>query len=303
MNRKYLSLVLLLLLSGNISIVAQDKPPIDVESKMTEDSKEINDTSRFKLTSSLVANFNRTDLFNWATGGVPQTTFNVVWLTEAARKWEHWKVKASLRTSYGFVKPQGDRASKTDDYLAFSMLAGRKLSDFITLTALADLKTQLTLTTDDTNAVVSALFSPAWIIGAIGLSANRKYWEAFLSPLTMKATFINNRLPMTQRYGVPSGTSVRYEPGAYGIIKANWSYKAFVVASRLEIFYNYIQPTFPDINWETLFTLKVTKWFGVSYFIHSIYDVDVPGPDETRTGFNRYLQIKTVLGLSVSFTY
>ncbi|NPA34327.1 MAG: DUF3078 domain-containing protein [Chlorobi bacterium] len=302
--RKAIILVMAVTGLATFQLKAQDNVPENADKRAKEIKEEVEKMDSFSFSTSLVASLNRTDLYNWATGGQPQTTFNIVWLSQLNKKWDYWGLKASLRTSYGFVKPKDGEMAKTDDYLALSVLAGRNINEKMAFTILADLKTQLTLTKDDTGAVVSALFSPAWLIGAAGFSITHKLWEAFLAPLTMKATFINNRLPMTQRYGVPEGAAVRYEPGAYGIVKFNWAYNAFSVSSRLEMFYNYTTTNvFPDVNWETLFTLKLTKWFGISYFVHTIYDMDIPGPETARTGFSRYLQVKTVLGASLSFTY
>ncbi len=282
------------------SVNAQET--LDIETKIKDLNSLQNDSASLDFSTSLVVNFNRTDLINWATGGKPQTTFNIVWLSDAIRKWRQWNLKGNLRISYGFVKPHGEPLSKTDDYLGLSVFGNREISEKVSLTLLGDLKTQISITKDDTGGVLSSLFSPAWIVMATGLTLNGKYVESFLSPITLKATLINEKLPMVQRYGVPKGQSKRYEPGAYVLIKLNLTYRFATVSSRFEAFMAYQQLQIPDINWETLLSFKLTKWLGMGYFVHVIYDTDVAGPDMSATEYLRYLQIKTVLGVSITLS-
>ncbi len=153
--------------------------------------------------------------------------------------------------------------------------------------------------------VQSAFMAPAWWIASLGIQhARDDYLDLFISPITMKATFV---LPprlayLRPAYGIALNQQAKYEAGAYGIAQFQKDLlKWLAFYSRLEVFMAYQNPS-PDVNWENLLTLKFTKSIGLSYFVHLFYDTDVPGP-ESQPGQPNYVQVKTVLGLSVHWAY
>ena len=77
--------------------------------------------------------------------------------------------------------------------------------------------------------------------------------------------------------------------------------KTISVLSKLEAFYNYLDPPkYPYLNWEVLFNLKVLKALSVNLNTQIIYD------DNYKSGnadSDAKIQIKEVFGLGINYKF
>jgi len=101
-------------------------------------------------------------------------------------------------------------------------------------------------------------------------------------------------------FGVDPGKKVRGEFGGY----VRLAFKKDLVeninlATKADFFSNYLHnPQNIDINWETLLTMKITKFIAASLSTQLLYDDDIGITVEERTEpvFSK-VQFKEILGI------
>ncbi|MBN2761453.1 MAG: DUF481 domain-containing protein, partial [Bacteroidales bacterium] len=142
-------------------------------------------------------------------------------------------------------------------------------------------------------------------LGAIGLDYKPgDVFTAFIAPLSAKVTFVNNQvLADAGAFGVDPGKKSRVEFGGY----LRLAFKKDLVeninfATKADFFSNYLHnPQNIDINWETLLTMKITKFIGASLSTQLIYDDDIAILEELDNGATKEvkskIQFKEILGI------
>ena len=229
--------------------------------------------------------------------------------------------------AYGFIDQKGKSFQKTDDKLRYSANFGYMLtaendklfwsSRFEFLTQFAD-----GFDADDDSTLISAFMAPGYIIISTGLEYKPvSYFSINYSPIASKITIVSNQdLANQGRYGVEpavldtagnviqEGKNVRSELGTVLSVKFKKEIAKNVnLESKLRLFTNY-QESFGkfDVNWETLFLLKVNDWLSTNLFLHLIYDDDVKTPalDEQGqiTGGNPKVQFKQIFGIGLTYS-
>ena len=112
-----------------------------------------------------------------------------------------------------------------------------------------------------------------------------------------------------------SGKNLKYELGGYVRLqytRTEWNtewLKNIGVTTKLNLFSNYLEnPQNIDVDWETLITWKIYKFFSISFNAHLLYDDDTKNivPDEL-TGENitkgPKVQFKEILGIGFSYNF
>ena len=128
---------------------------------------------------------------------------------------------------------------------------------------------------------ISNIFSPAYLLGALGMDYKPNgYFSAFIAPLTVKFTFVNDQLLSDAgAFGVTPGEKIKSEFGGYiRVIYSKNDFKNDILknvsfTTKIDLFSNYLDnPQNIDINWENLVAMKVNKYISVSLNTVLIYD-------------------------------
>jgi hypothetical protein len=284
-------------------------------------------------------NFNQTSLTNWAAGGENSIAANSLLNIFAKYKKNRCAWDNSLDLAYGLLKAGEKDIRKSEDKIdllsKFGYDANNKNKWFYT--ALFNFKSQFTTgyeyPTDTTKMLVSEFASPAYFLFALGMDYKLKdYFSLFISPLTLKATIVNNEdLADAGAFGVDkaeydpagirikAGENLRTEYGAYLNAKFQKDVLTNVnLLTKLDLFSNYSEdPQHIDVNWEVLIAMKINKYLSASINTQLIYDHDVTiqeydvvngfkipkiNPDGTPVAGPR-VQFKEVIGVGLSMKF
>lgn len=229
--------------------------------------------------------FSQASFENWASGGENAIAGNG--LLNLSLNFEKKKSKwtNNLELAYGLVKTGDLDVRKSQDKIDFSSKYGYEAFENWYYSALANFKTQFTEGYEyfdevkDSAVVISDFFAPAYLITGIGMDYNpNDNFSTFISPVTMKATYVTNSdLSDAGDYGVDEGEKSRYEFGA----TIRMFHKKEIVENvdfqnKLELFSNYSnKPQNIDVNWELLIVLQVNKFLTANVNTQLIYDDDV----------------------------
>ncbi|UKN00083.1 DUF3078 domain-containing protein [Paracrocinitomix mangrovi] len=302
-------------------------------SQIVEAEKDLRDTKMdtidgWKTGGLLSLNGSQVSLTNWNAGG--QNTISMNGLvsmfanyTQGKAEWEN-----SLDLGYG-IQRQGRKDNvmwvKTDDKIDLVSKYGRKATKHWYYSAMLNFTTQMTAGYNYPNdsIEISGFMAPAYTLLAAGMDYKpAKYFSAFIAPVTLKTTIVNDQTLANQgAFGVDpaildnmgnvlvEGSRSRFEAGGYiRLVYDHQVMENVKVTSKLGLFSNYLQnPQNIDVNWETLIQFKVNKFISATLGTHLIYDddVDIAVFDDagTQIGKGPRLQFKEVLGIGFAYKF
>lgn len=260
-------------------------------------------------------NTSQTSLTNWAAGGQSSLSLNTllsVYLNYQKNKmfWEN-----TLDLGYGSIKQNKESGwRKTDDKIDLASKMGIKATEKLYYAALLNFKTQMApgYHFPDDSTRISKFLAPGYWISAIGIDYKpNDNFDAFIAPLTLKATFVNDPdLSNAGAFGIEPGNKAFGEFGGYIRLSGKKELMENIAfQTKLDLFSNYLNhPQNIDVNWETLLSMKVNKYISASLSTHLIYDHDIDiDIDENDDGIidktGPAIQFKEVLaaGLSIIF--
>lgn len=269
------------------------------------------------------ASMTQTSLSNWAAGG--NNNLNINGLLKQAAKYEkgHWTWANLLEANFGYNFQPGLN-NKTDDRLEFTTRLDRQLNESSwSMSLFANFRTQFAdgFSNPEDEVRISTWLAPAYLTYGLGLT-NKSIdgLTIYASPITVKQTivsddslFFGNQFFDQEAANVAELSNAggfRTEMGAYvDIIYTKSFSEDFEVNSRLNLFSNYLdRPQNIDVNWETIFLLKVYSYLTVSLQLQLIYDHDVnvryAGDVVVPEGFNAPgTQFKQILGVGVAYSF
>jgi hypothetical protein len=259
-------------------------------------------------------NLAQSSFSNWAAGGQNSVSLNGLINLAANYKKDKSAWDNSLDLGYGILqREKGSRWVKTDDKINLTSKYGLQASKVWYYTALFNFRTQFApgYNYPNTDIVISDFLAPAYLTFALGMDYKpNDNLTAFISPLTMRSTIVNDEyLSGIGAFGVDPGKKIRNEFGGY----INFQYKRDDIVknvnflTKIDLFSNYLkEPQNVDVNWETLFVLKVNKFISATIATNLVYDDDVMiNIDNNGDGITDKTgprtQFKEVIG--VGFTY
>jgi hypothetical protein len=301
----------LVFLAGFIVLggMAQDKTVEELRKEAARDikkEKDPNDTipKTWKKGGLFNLNFGQTSLTNWAAGGDQLAlNFNSFLNLFAYYKKDKHAWDNSLDLSIGYVKTTSLGTRKADDRIDLLSKYGYEIFHKVYLSALFNLRTQFTegfnYPKADSAVKVSAFFSPAYVLLAVGLDWKpNDDFSLFISPATSRWVIVlDDSLSAQGAYGVEPGENARYEIGAY--LSANYKkefIKNFVYKGKLDLFANYRnKPKNVDLFMTNLLSMNFFKGLSASIGLDMIYDDDVrifgPESNSPRLQLRQYVGI------------
>jgi hypothetical protein len=279
---------------------------------------QVTDTvSGWKKGGVLSVNIAQTSLTNWAAGG--QNSFAVNGLLSTFANYRKGKSAwvNSLDIGYGLLKQGNSGYQKTDDKFDLLSKYGYEAFKNFYYAALLNFKTQMApgYKYPDVTTKISDLFSPAYLLGALGLDFKPSdHFSAFIAPLTLKVTFVNDKaLSDAGAFGVTPGKKSFTEFGGY--IRAIYTKNDFkneflknvTFTTKVDLFSDYTHnPQNVVVNWETLLAFKVNKFLSASITTQLAYD-DKIKISKVRNGITTSIgslvQFKEILGVGFSYKF
>jgi hypothetical protein len=267
--------------------------------------------------------FSQVSLTNWAAGG--QNSVGLVSMVSLHANYKGKKISwlNSVDLAYGFQNIDNEPTQKTTDKIEATSNIGYKAFDNTMAGLLLNFKSQFArgFSSILDTGLLSKWMAPGYATIAAGLTYNpNKALSIFLSPATLKYTFVENQmLADAGDYGVTPavyasngaliqhGKEILLQAGAY--FKGNYSAticKDITIATDLELFSNYLKdPQDIVVDWTNLIQLKVNKWISVTINTELIYDQNVLIPvynsDNVLIGKGPRTQFKEISGLGLAY--
>lgn len=231
-------------------------------------------------------NFSQVQLVNWAAGGTSSVSGLAQFNGFANKRINRWAWDNSVIMAYGAINEEGRRSRKTDDRFELNSRLGYQLDgkDWFA-SGLFQFRSQFLLGYDkDVDTLkISNLLAPGYLLVGLGLDYKpHDNFSFYISPAMTKTTFVTDQdlyygNPDLELYGVKAGDNHLFQMGAYAnIFYTTPLAENITFLTRIDFFSNYLQdPQNIDINWETLWTFKVNKWFAATINTLLIYDHDI----------------------------
>ena len=271
------------------------------------------DSIQLTKTASWGVNFANVGLSNWAAGGESSVALGTVLNSKMVRK----KGLGSWTNQFDFAlggAQVGDKDfRKTDDNIILQTKYTQRFSNKFRFSAIGVFRTQLLngfkFRADPLNEgeelreKISGFVSPGYL--SLNLGFDYQPSDALsvsLAPTSGKFTFVSDQtLADAGAFGVSEGEHSRAEFGANLLVAVdvpvmeniNWK-------SSLNLFSSYDEFGTIDVNWESLFVMKINKWFNSSLGTQLIYDKDILIAQEDGS-VDSAVQFKHVLNFGLNF--
>ncbi|MDA0608586.1 MAG: DUF3078 domain-containing protein [Bacteroidetes bacterium] len=271
------------------------------------------DSIQLTKTASWGVNFANVGLSNWAAGGESSVALGTVLNSKMVRK----KGLGSWTNQFDFAlggAQVGDKDfRKTDDNIILQTKYTQRFSNKFRFSAIGVFRTQLLngfkFRADPLNEgeelseKISGFVSPGYL--SLNLGFDYQPSDALsvsLAPTSGKFTFVSDQtLADAGAFGVSEGEHSRAEFGANLLVamdvpvmeNINWK-------SSLNLFSSYDEFGTIDVNWESLFVMKINKWFNSSLGTQLIYDKDILIAQEDGS-VDSAVQFKHVLNFGLNF--
>jgi len=319
MKRKFITVILVSAMSGIMlsgQVIEGEKNLRTVTSDTTQG---------WKKGGVFAVNLAQTSLTNWAAGGQNSVAVNGIFSVFANLKKGKSRWDNSLDIGYGLLKQEKNTPfRKTDDKFDFLSKYGREAFKNVYYAALLNFKTQMApgynYINDSTKAKISNLFSPAYLLLALGMDYKpNAYFSAFIAPATVKFTYVTDKaLSDSGAFGVKPGEKSLSEFGGYiRVIYSKNDFKNDLMknvsfTTKIDLFSNYLKnPQNIVVNWETLIAMKVNKYISASFNTDLIYDDKIKVPfDKNGDGkivagesVGSKIQFKEILGVGLSYKF
>lgn len=324
MNLQYGLLVLTLFIS--LTSFSQDSLAV-----ATDSVKVVEPTPPWAFTNKANLDFSEIAFVNWNAGGTNSISALAAYesnlnYTSGMLK---WKNKAVLR--YGVNKQQNiEELRKTEDLIELISTVGYR-TDSITnwyYSAKLNFKTQFSngYNYPDTSTPISRFMAPGYLFigGGVEYGKNIDEFSVYMSPLTVKATFVlDEDLANEGAFGVTpaviredgtiiqKGERFREEVGI--LVTSNYEaglWENIKLKNILSLYTDYLNDFGNiDIDWEVVIDFTVNSFVKASLGSHLRYDNDIkindpPANNVEREGFvGAKVQWKQILGIGVVVTF
>jgi len=326
MKKKPTLFIYIVLLLFTIQSKAQDSLQVTVPKDSLKVPK-----SKWELKNKSNVELSEIAFVNWNAGGTSSISAlgsleSSIIYTDGMFKWRN---KGALK--YGVNKQENiDELRKTEDLIELNSSVGYRTDSTTNwfYSAKLNFKTQFSNGYDypNTSEPISRFMAPGYLFigGGVEYGKNIDKFSVYMSPLTVKATFVlDEKLSREGAFGVepgivtPDGTVVREGERLreeVGILVSN-NYETEVmdninVKNAISLYSDYLNDFGNvDVDWEVIFDFRVNHFVKASLGSHLKYDNDIKVGDrlansETRNKMpGAKAQWKQILGIGVELVF
>ncbi len=213
----------------------------------------------------------------------------------------------SLELGYGrtFLGNNLENNRKSDDRVIFNSKAALPIAPNLRGIALVDFRTQMDRGFDytrPTTPLISDLFAPAFLIGAVGVEWKPSdNFNVLIAPVTGRMVIVGDaQLSREGAFGVTPGTTSRADLGA--LLNAQFKQelvKDVTFQTRLNLFAPYSNLSQVVVQWEGLLVAKFWQFFNVSIAADYLYDPKILLPGTTTAA--QQFRLVPAFGFSYPF--
>jgi hypothetical protein len=253
--------------------------------------------ARWKNTVVGNLNFTQNRFDNWTQGGSDSWSWQSDLLPKFVREDTAFQWSNTGKISYGQSKVGDARSRKSaDEIRAESVLtykAGKRLHPYAAVTGLTQIAKGYDYGTEPATEV-TGFMDPGYFTESLGLSFQPVPAVKTRIGAACKETFTRNHpKPYADDPGTLKIEKIKIEPGAEWVTDLELKlHENILFTSKLEMFSNMKSMEAVDVNWDNMFTSKISKWLSVSLNVRVFYDRDI--------SFKR--QIKQVLAVGLSYS-
>ena len=238
-------------------------------------------------------NFTQNKFDNWSQGGEDSWSWQLDVNAKFVNDQEKYNWSNSLKISYGKTKVGDAGSRKSADELKFESVYSHKMSPYVNpYIALSGL-TQFTDGYDyskDPKVQVSGFMDPGYFTQSAGLGIEPNANIKTRLGAALKETITSSD---TAAIIFANGEDMRVEYGAESVTDINYKFNEILLfTSKLELFANLQRIDEIDVNWDNVFSAKLSKYITASLNIKLFYDKDI---SEKR-------QLKQTLAVGLSYT-
>jgi len=273
------------MLLANCSLFAQD-----AEEKKPE----------YGWKKELVGNLNltQTAFDNWTQGGENTLAWQLNINGKALKSEKKFKWDSTGKISYGMAKIADLGSRKSVDEIKLETVFTYLLGTYVNPYAAATAGTQFTKGyeyTDDAKTEISNILDPGYFSQSLGLG-----YEP-IDELQTRLGFAV-RETITRDHPVPYADDpetldvekTKVEPGVESVTDFSKTLIGeILLTSKLELFSNLKGLDEIDVNWDNIFTAKISKYIDVSFNIKLFYDRDI----------SKKRQLKQSIALGLTYTF
>ena len=280
--------------------------------------KRFKPTSFWDKVNEFGLNINEVSFVNWNAGG--DNSVSAMARLRFARNYKfrylNWDNEAQLR--YGLNAQEGRKLRKTDDQLRLSSTISFRKDTIASwyYSVKADFNTQFSngFKYPDRETPISRFMAPGYFFLGTGISyiPPQDKFNLYISPLTMKATFVLDEALSNQgSFGVTAGEHTFMELGF--LITNTWERqiaKNVSMNHRINLYTDYVQSFGNiDVDWEVNLNLKVNEYINANIGTHIIFDDDIKFDEivaedgtQIHPGSSR-IQFKQLLGVGLLYNF
>jgi hypothetical protein len=271
------------------------------------------DSIQLTKTGTWGVNFANVGLSNWAAGGESSVALGTVLNAKSVRKKSLGTWTNQFDFALGGAQIGEKDFRKTDDNIILQSKFTQRFSNKFRFSTIGVFRTQLlngfVFKADPINAgeelreKISAFMAPGYLSLNLGFDYEpADFISASLSPTSGKFTFVRDQvLADAGAFGVGEGENSRAEFGANLLVALDIPLMDNInLKSSLNLFTNYTEFGIIDVNWESLFVMKINKRFNSSLGAQLIYDKDILLAQEDGT-LDSAVQFKHVLNFGLNF--
>jgi len=283
---KYIHLIVnvfLIILAANVA--AQESSP---------------DSIKYGWTKEMLGGLNltQTSFDNWSQGGENTMAWQVNLNFKFINDQEKTNWSNTGKFSYGFTKSGKDESKKSIDEIKLESVLTYKLNvyvnPFIAVSGLTQFDTGYKYT-DDSKTKVSAFMDPGYIRESIGVGYEPNKIVKTRVGAALKHTITSNYpVPYADDPETDEIEKTKTEFGAESVTDVSWQIaEDMQLTSKLELFSAFKAWDRIDVDWDTLLSVKVSKYFNVIFNVKLFYDKDISP--------KRQLKQSLAMGLTYSF--
>lgn len=226
--------------------------------------------------NDIVANlsFTQNQFDNWSQGGENSWSWQLDLLAKFINDQEKFNWANSGKFSYGKAKISDDDAKKAADEIKLESVYTYKLGSVINPYASVSAATQFTRGyeyTDTTRIEVSNFMDPGYFSESIGAGYARGEEFKTRAGIAFKQTITDK---FADRYA--QGEKFRSEFGIESVTDVSTKLaENLIFNSKLQVFSNVKRFDEIDVDWDNIFTAKVTDLLNVTLNVRLFYDRDI----------------------------
>jgi hypothetical protein len=250
----------------------------------------------WKKTAALNVNFTQARFDNWAPGGEDAWSWQSDLLPKVVYEDSSLQWTCTGKFSFGQARVGDAGSRKSADEIRLESVWVRKIGTWVNPYAAVTALTQFApgiLYDGENRTEVSGFLDPGYFTQSVGLGIQpNPRFRTRIGAACKESVTRNHPAPYTDDPKTAQVEKFKAEPGAEWVTDAEWKlHDNILFTSKLETFANFKGLNAVDVNWDNLFTSKITRLISVSLNVRVTYDRDV----STKR------QIKQVLAAGLSF--